>query len=354
MSMSALDAALAAAAEVAGELVSSQRISGAVIAASDASGGLALAAEGRMSDGRMLATDDRFLVTSVTKLITAVQIMRLVDQGRLDLCEPVVEVIPDFVGSGKERVLVHHLLTHTSGLSLRANVVEGPPTGLDAAELEAHAVAAPLSRPPGTAVEYCSPGFWVLSSILRRRAERDHVADLARLVDEIGLTAHDLGYDVSATPSRLVEAIVSHNGHLPEQVRRVAYPAGGVLATGEGLARLGAALVASLDRPDAILSPAAIRAMTRIRATGTWPDGRPASWGLGVELDGPGDLMSGRTMFHFGASGVAFWVDLDRKVSLAVLTADWYSSKGEFARIANAFAAALSRHPELDSTPTST
>lgn len=344
MSVNALEAGLEAAARAVAEMSSCQRITGAVLAASDGNGNVALSAEGQRNDGRALATDDRFLLTSVTKFITAVQIMRLVDRGCLDLREPVVGLIPEFDGPGKAGVLVHHLLSHTSGLSLRANVIEGPPTSLGAPELEAHAIAAPLSRPPGTAVEYCSPAFWVLSAVLRHYGGRDHVADLARVADEIGLAASQLGYDVSDSPSRLVEAIASYNGHLPDQVRRIAYPAGGVVATGEGLARLGAALLGSVDRPDGILSPASVSAMSRVWASGNWPEGRPASWGLGAELEGPGDLMSRRTMFHFGASGVAFWVDLDRQVSLAVLTADWYSSRAVFARIANVFSAALTRY----------
>lgn len=339
-----LEAGLAAAARAVAEMIRRGQLTGVVLAAADGEGGFAVRAEGADRTGRRLSEDDRFLTTSVTKMITAVQIMRLVDRGDLDLREPVIDLIPEFDGPGKRAVQVHHLLSHSSGLSLRANVVEGPPTDLDAAELEAYAIAAPLSRAPGTGVEYCSPAFWVLSALLRRRVGHDHVTDLQVLARQLGLAEEELGYDVTSAPARLVDPVVRMNRHLPDQVRRVAYPAGGVVATGHGLARLGSGLLAATGSGGRILSHAAVEAMTRTWSSGDWPDGRRAEWGLGVELDGPGDLMSRRTMFHFGASGVAMWVDVERSVTLVALTADWYASRSLFARLSNAFSAVPSCH----------
>lgn len=336
-----LEVALESASNAAGRMIDQGAITGVVVAAADTSGSVSERALGSTLDRRAVSPQDRFLTTSVTKAITAIQVMRLVDRGDLDLWSPVREHLPGFTGEGKDAVLVHHLLSHTSGLSQRANVAEGPPTSLDAEALEAYAIASPLSRPPGQ-VEYCSPGFWLLAAILRKHAGRDHAEDLHSLTASLGISAEMLGYDPGERPrERIVPAIASRNGHLAEQVRRIAYPAGGVVATGSGLARLGAAVAVS-HRFGGILSPAAVGAMARPWSEGMWPDGRRAVWGLGVELAPPGDLMGAPTLFHAGASGVGLWIDLQHGVALALLTADWYLSRTVYARVADAFAAALS------------
>jgi serine-type D-Ala-D-Ala carboxypeptidase len=60
--------------------------------------------------------DGIFLLASITKPIIATAIMRLVEQGRLLLSDPIVEYIPEFAPFGKQAVTAWHILTHTSGL----------------------------------------------------------------------------------------------------------------------------------------------------------------------------------------------------------------------------------------------
>src|SRR4051812_8132237 len=49
-------------------------------------------------------TDHRFLLTSVTKQLTATQVLQLVEAGELDLEAPVASYLPEFAVNGKERV----------------------------------------------------------------------------------------------------------------------------------------------------------------------------------------------------------------------------------------------------------
>ena len=56
-------------------------------------------------------------LASLTKpLATATCVMMLVDQGGIDLNDPVAKYLPDFASEGKGPVQIRHLLTHTSGL----------------------------------------------------------------------------------------------------------------------------------------------------------------------------------------------------------------------------------------------
>src|SRR6516164_2625086 len=63
-----------------------------------------------------LRKDALFLVASITKPVTAIAVMLLLERGRITLEDPVVEWVPKFGRRGKEAVLIPHLLTHTSGL----------------------------------------------------------------------------------------------------------------------------------------------------------------------------------------------------------------------------------------------
>ena len=109
-----------------------------------------------------------FRLASMTKPITAVAIMRLVDKGLVKVDEPIETYLPGFAGSG---ITVKHLLTHSSGLGSRElgnEQHEKRPQG--SADSLAAAIAyyetLPLAFEPGTTQDY-SPifGFDVLARI---------------------------------------------------------------------------------------------------------------------------------------------------------------------------------------------
>ena len=59
---------------------------------------------------------DRWLWASVTKQVTAVLVMQQVESGRLSLDGTIRSYLPEFAGSGGDRVTVRQLLRHQSGL----------------------------------------------------------------------------------------------------------------------------------------------------------------------------------------------------------------------------------------------
>src|SRR5690606_12040645 len=65
-----------------------------------------------------MTLDTVFDLASVTKVMaTTAAVMRLVEEGRLDLDAPVSQWVPRFTGGGKDAVTPRHLLAHTSGLA---------------------------------------------------------------------------------------------------------------------------------------------------------------------------------------------------------------------------------------------
>lgn len=67
--------------------------------------------------GREWARDTVANTFSLTKTMTALVALLLVDRGQLDLDAPVAAYWPEFAAAGKESVLVRHVLGHTSGVA---------------------------------------------------------------------------------------------------------------------------------------------------------------------------------------------------------------------------------------------
>ena len=71
----------------------------------------------RDASGHPWERDTIVNVYSTTKVMAALCTLILVDRGELDLDAPVASVWPEFGQAGKERVLVRHVLSHTSGVA---------------------------------------------------------------------------------------------------------------------------------------------------------------------------------------------------------------------------------------------
>ena len=89
-------------------------------------------------DAPEVTSDALFPLASLSKPITATACMMLIEDGLIGLTRPVREYVPEFAGGDKDKVCVHHLLTHTSG-------IEGPIEGTDEFE---QLFTAPTTQPP--------------------------------------------------------------------------------------------------------------------------------------------------------------------------------------------------------------
>lgn len=58
----------------------------------------------------------KFKVASITKTFTAVLILKLYEQGKLDLKATIEKYLPEYKGEGKDKVTIHNLLTYSSGI----------------------------------------------------------------------------------------------------------------------------------------------------------------------------------------------------------------------------------------------
>ena len=67
-------------------------------------------------NGTKLTSKSKFRICSITKTFTAVLIMQLVEQGKIDLQAPISRYFPEYKGEGKDSITIDELLTYSSGL----------------------------------------------------------------------------------------------------------------------------------------------------------------------------------------------------------------------------------------------
>ena len=111
--------------------------------------------------GQKMASDTIFWVASMTKPVTAAAVLRLQDEGKLKVTDPVAKYIPEFKNlktpSGKPADLtITQLLTHTSGLGEAGRGARDAKTLADLIPLY---LAAPMQFEPGAKWSYCQSGI---------------------------------------------------------------------------------------------------------------------------------------------------------------------------------------------------
>lgn len=72
--------------------------------------------EADLESGRAAEIDDPYRIASITKVVTAVVVLRLVEEGQLSLDDTVEEHLPGLLGERGSEVTVRQLLEHSSGV----------------------------------------------------------------------------------------------------------------------------------------------------------------------------------------------------------------------------------------------
>lgn len=269
---------------------------GAVLAVVHPEEGLWIGTSGTSDLERPVAPDDLFRIGSITKIYVGVVLVQLAGEGRLELEDPVAWHVP-WAPHG-ERITVHQLLTHTSGLPDHVSDLaflsdlERPWT---AEEMVALVADQPLRFAPGSAYAYTNAGYVLLGEVIAAVTGRPWgEAVVERILEPLGLTRT---FVPSVTPSP--ETVRGYLGVGPDplDVTDRMHPvnphaAGEIVASAADVARFGRALFVDgvlLDEAD----------LDRLLTPPTLGDG-PSSYALGVALTARGDDVlvghSGSTM----------------------------------------------------------
>ena len=139
--------------------------------------------------------DGLFLLASISKPITYLAGMLRVEQGQLNLSDPVARYIPEFAAQHKEDTLVEHLFTHTSGMpDMLGNNAELRRKHAGLKTFITGAIGATPLFEPGTDRKYQSMGTLVAAELVQRLAGRP-IRDVLRreLFEPLGLVDIALG-----------------------------------------------------------------------------------------------------------------------------------------------------------------
>jgi len=275
-----------------------------------------------------MTTDTIFDLASLTKVVSAATSMTiLIDQGRVSLADLAVKYVPEFAPNGKNAITIEQLMIHRSGLT-PDNHLNDYADGGEAAWKKICDLK--LLSEPGEKFAYSDVGYIVLGKIVEKVGGMP-LDEFARknIYEPAGMT--HTAYNPPKEWNSLIAPRSKRNGqwmigdvHDPR-----AYAMGGVaghaglFSTVDDLARYCRMMLHSgtIDGKK-ILSPLAVREMTRPRPDGAISGIRGLGWDILTGYGQPrGDLFPRICTFgHTGFTGTSMWIDPVNGVYWILLT----------------------------------
>ncbi len=228
--------------------------------------------------------ETRHRIGSLAKAFTAVIILQLVDEGRLDLDAPITDSLPAFRTDHAGRITLHHLLSHTSGVGSNSpdridRERQRPYTPDEVVQL---ANASGLMHQPGSRYRYSNIGYNLLAAIIEQTEGKPFDAVLrARILDPLGMRATGLlSNDPNPQDRSLIYDRMSwgETEEAPQIDESFAIGARGMYSTVDDLYRWNRAVAG-----DELLSTES-RARMLLHGSGNTRYG----WGIGTYTDGDG------------------------------------------------------------------
>jgi CubicO group peptidase (beta-lactamase class C family) len=254
----------------------------------------------------------------VSKAVTAWGVMKLVEEGRIGLDEPVMRHLQRwrFPGSDayRDRVTVRHLLSHTAGIDdgfgfsgfLPGEAVQTPEESLtfpkDTNMGAPHGVT--VAREPGRAMSYSSAGYTVLQLLIEEVTQR-RFADYMKeaVLQPLGMTTSSFDLDAIVADGWAPDLADNLDGELkPHPHRRhAAQAAVSLRTTAHDLGRF----ICAYTGENPVLRPETLKQMTAPQP------GTAGTWGLGQTVYAAHDA-GGHVVGHSGgafpASGAMMYV----------------------------------------------
>jgi uncharacterized protein YbbC (DUF1343 family)/CubicO group peptidase (beta-lactamase class C family) len=322
-----------------------------------------------------MTVDTIFDLASLTKLFaTTPSIMRLLEQGKIRLNDPLALYMPEFDANGKDQITIHMLLTHTSGLA--------PDPPLEAAlggegALLKEIDNETLMAPPGDRFIYSDTNFILLGELVKRLSGKrldEFAAD--NFYRPLGM-AHTrflppASWHPRIAPTEEIDLppgakAGSGLGHVLRGVvhdprsRAIGGIAGhaGLFSTADDLAIFCRMLLNNGRIPEStqrIFSAATVHKMTTPQTPPWSPNIRGLGWDIDTAYSSPrGDLFPLGSYGHTGFTGTSVWIDPLSQTFIILLTNSVHpyerpATSSLRAKIANAVAAALNIGDTTDFT----
>lgn len=336
------------------KFVDEGEIAGAVTVVGRSTGILNLDAAGfqNLESKKPMPKDALFRIASMTKPITSVGVMILVDEGKLKIEDPVEKYLPEFKGQmliakrdkdtitlkkPAHPITIKNLLTHTSGLqSMGTGGLANLYTKRDRtlAEAALYFSQRPLEFEPGSKWSYCNSGIDTLGRLIEVASGMSYEAFLQkRIFEPLGM-ADTTFYPTAAQLERATPIYGKKNGKLfvaPNDLidlppgAKHPIPAGGLYSTGADLAKFYQMMLGRGELAKTrILSEESVKAMTSIQIGDLRAGFAPGmsfglGWGVVREPQGVTGSLSAGSFGHGGAFGTQGWLDPKKDLYMVLL-----------------------------------
>lgn len=284
-----------------------------------------------------MTVDTIFDAASLTKVLaTTPSIMKLFEQGKIRLDDPVTRYLPEFQ-NGDSGITIRNLMTHFSGLRPDLDLKpawSGYETGIHRALIDKPA------GPPGVRFVYSDINFILLAEIVHR-VSGEMLNDYARenIFEPLGM--HETSFlpapelrpriaptEIDPTTGQPLRGVV-HD----DTARYMGGVAGhaGVFTTADDLAKFAQMM---LDKGEASNGVRLFNAATVEKfTTPQSPADQPILRGLGWDIDSPysserGDLFPIGSYGHTGFTGTSLWIDPFSRTYVILLTNSVHPHRG--------------------------
>lgn len=264
-----------------------------------------------------MTLDTIFDAASLTKVVaTTPSIMKLFEQGKIRLDDPVTKYLPEFQG-GKSDITIRLLMTHFSGLPPDLPLVprwSGYQTGVEKAM-----TIGPIA-PPGARFIYSDINFNLLAEIVRRLSGQS-VAEFAKHQIYIPLKMNESGFQpaISLRPRIAPTEIDPDTGQPMRGVvddptaRYMGGIAGdaGLFTTADDLAKYAAMMLGMGEYGGVqVFAPATVKKFTEPATPADQPILRALGWDMDSTFSSNrGELYPIGSFGHTGYTGTSMWMD---------------------------------------------
>ncbi|HRE80310.1 MAG TPA: serine hydrolase domain-containing protein [Opitutaceae bacterium] len=313
--------------------IDAREVAGAVTVVVDRDGYQHFATHGYadLETQRVMRADTLFWIASMSKPVTAAAVLRLQDEGKLNVNDLVERYLPEFASlttpSGQPaRLTLAQLLSHTSGLAESSG--QSAVKAVTLADLIPQFVASPTLFEPGTRWKYSQSSINTAARIVEVVSGRPFDVYLnEQFFGPLGMKDTTF-YPTAEQRARLVtayrkDAATNELKASPPRIdihvrERPPLGNGGLFSTAQDYARFCRMLLneGSLEGRN-YLKPETVRQMRTIvtgdLVAGFLPGAPGHGWGLGCgvvrEPQGVTAMLSPGTFGHGGAWGTQAWID---------------------------------------------
>lgn len=191
----------------------------------------------------------RIRLASISKTITATAVMKLVEQGKLNLDKPITNYVPEWPES-KPAISLRQILTHSSGIRHYTGGNEGAIfTHYTLGQAIGLFSKSDLLFPPGTKTSYSTHAFTVAARAIETASKQDF-GDFMRsqIIKPSGVKDLDIEDSLKPAPANRSQVYYSKDGKPVQYAKREdlswKYGGGGFEASALSLAKWGSALLA--------------------------------------------------------------------------------------------------------------